>query len=864
VTVSLTAALAQEVAKTDSVPLKQQVAQRAKSYLDTHNVQPVLHDMFARLLERLPSDPLTFMIGFLEQQRQEQDDKDAPERNFAEEPGLGENAIPGFGDQISAEVLPNLRHHYSIVADVLRQDAELYPRLKDLRTSLGVSLPECIKPGIDCPGHELVKVAGAYAGDESCYECFRDLFDPVISALHGGYAADSRHVSDSNPAKISNAKIDPTGRYAVFATLETRRNLTGLRLPTCCSREERREVERLLTRALTSLDGEGKGDYYPLRYSQSYAPKVGGMAAHQEEQMRRACALFTEPDSRLRLSAGYGRHWPDARGIFVNEAQSLFVWCNEEDHVRFFSRQHNVDVKAMWARVQKAVTDVEKGIEGSGRSWMRSDHLGYIASCPSRLGTGLRVSVSLKIPLLSASVDLPALCRSLQLQSSQEVGSVTYGIVWNITNTDCLGVTEVDIFNCVIEGSQALVQMEQRLENGEPIYNAVPGMGSQAYPGFPVDRCPVRMPDLSRHHSLVAAILKEKPELYGQLRSRTTSRGVGLAPCIKLGMDEQGQANATDPLAGMVACDEECYTTFAELFDAVIERLHFGFSQRSKHPLDTNLSKLSNAQIDPRGANAVSVRVELRRNLSGLRMAPCCEQAERQEAERIITKALHGLGGSWEGDYMPLTWSESYKPKPLGMSAEDQAQLRDEELLFMEPTAPARLSMGLGRHWPDARGIFLANRRDCFAWCNEEDHLCLVVNAQGADLKAAVTRVEEAAAAVEAEACKTGSGFMKDERLGYLTVNPANLGNAFIGTVSLRMPNLGKHAHFSAVCRALEFRASWRAGAWDVSSAASLGMSQVDQITGVIEGCKLLVDLEQKLEKGHSIDDDLRSLGAIK
>jgi len=318
------------------------------------------------------------------------------------------------------------------------------------------------------------------------------------------------------------------------------------------------------------------------------------------------------------------------------------------------------------------------------------------------------------------------------------------------------------------------------------------------------------------------------------------------------------------PFAGIVACDEECYATFAELFDPVIERLHAGFSSTAKHPMDNNPSKFSNAQIDPRGVCASSVRVELRRNLSGLKMPTACEQSERREVERIVTTALNSLGGSWEGEYMPLTWSQSYSAKSSGMSAEDQAQLRDDGLLFMEPTAPARLAMGLGRHWPDARGIFLAKRRDCFAWCNEEDHLCLVVNLQGADLKAAVARAEEAAAAVEAEARKTGSGYVKDDRLGFLTVNPANLGNGCSCSVSLRIPNLGKHKQFSAVCKALEFRASWRAGAWDIACVPSLGVSQVDLITGVIEGCSMLVSLEGKLEQGKSIDEDLRSLSASK
>jgi creatine kinase len=34
-----------------------------------------------------------------------------------------------------------------------------------------------------------------------------------------------------------------------------------------------------------------------------------------------------------------GRHWPDARGIFHNDAANLFVWIGEEDHLRIVSMQ---------------------------------------------------------------------------------------------------------------------------------------------------------------------------------------------------------------------------------------------------------------------------------------------------------------------------------------------------------------------------------------------------------------------------------------------------------------------------------------------------------------------------------------------
>ena len=81
-----------------------------------------------------------------------------------------------------------------------------------------------------------------------------------------------------------------------------------------CSFEERRETERVIVKGLLALEGDLKGDYFPLHGSRSYAPKPNGMTEEKEEQLRKAGNLFQEPDSTLLLSSGCGRHWPDARG----------------------------------------------------------------------------------------------------------------------------------------------------------------------------------------------------------------------------------------------------------------------------------------------------------------------------------------------------------------------------------------------------------------------------------------------------------------------------------------------------------------------------------------------------------------------
>ena len=60
----------------------------------------------------------------------------------------------------------------------------------------------------------MIKTCGIVAGDEESYETFKELFDPIISARHGGYAADAKHPTDLDVEKvIINHKIVIWGHF---------------------------------------------------------------------------------------------------------------------------------------------------------------------------------------------------------------------------------------------------------------------------------------------------------------------------------------------------------------------------------------------------------------------------------------------------------------------------------------------------------------------------------------------------------------------------------------------------------------------------------------------------------------------------
>ena len=83
-----------------------------------------------------------------------------------------------------------------------------------------------------------------------------------------------------------------------------------------------------------------------------------------------------------------GRHWPDGRGIFANDAKNFLVWTNEEDHTRIISMEMGSNIKAVFDRFVMAIGTVETVVKKDGFEFMHNAHLGspLLSTSPSNNG----------------------------------------------------------------------------------------------------------------------------------------------------------------------------------------------------------------------------------------------------------------------------------------------------------------------------------------------------------------------------------------------------------------------------------------------------------------------------------------------
>lgn len=405
-------------------------------------------------------------------------------------PDNGKKVTALFPADNCPDELPSLEGYGNFLSDVLKKHPELYHKLKNKRTKNGVGLAKCIKTGMDNPGHPMIKTVGMVGGDEESFEVFKELFDPVISLRHGGYPADGKHISDLDWNKLSKTRVDPSCdaegncKYVLTSRIRTGRSVRGIKLPPSITFSERRELEKIVTGGLCNLgiydSPHGKidlrGEYFPLHGSRSYQGKPGGMSHAKEEFLRGKGNLFQEPDSTLLLCSGMGRHWPDGRGIFHNKEENFFVWLNEEDHMRIISMQKGDGIKQIFVRFATACNKVQDVLKANGYDFMHNDHLGFILTCPSNLGTGLRAGSMIRLPLFSKRKDFKQIAgkMGLQVRGRRGVDSASEGGIFDISNADRIGKSEIVLVNTFIDGAAQFIKWEQMLEAGKSIDHLVP------------------------------------------------------------------------------------------------------------------------------------------------------------------------------------------------------------------------------------------------------------------------------------------------------------------------------------------------------------------------------------------------------
>ena len=353
------------------------------------------------------------------------------------------------------------------------------------------------------------------------------------------------------------------------------------------------------------------------------------------------------------------------------------------------------------------------------------------------------------------------------------------------------------------------------------------------------------MPDLSAHTSLLAQVLKDDPSIWDTYKDVATSGGITFAKCIKPGLE-----NFYGDGVGLIAGDEECYTTFGPAFDAVIAKRHGGYAADAVHKTGMDVEAIADAKLSEK--YVLSVRLRTGRNLSGVNFPGATDVNAKQLVESAVVPALLAAG---DGEYSPLMGSETYEPMPAGMGAAQEDRLRDDGLLFEEPDSAYAVSCGIEQDWPNGRGVFVNVAKTFMVWVNEHDHARVFSMTPGADVKGAFKTLFEGLSKMQAGVRAAGFEFAYSEHLGYISASPSNLGTCLRAAVMMNIPKFGAHADFNATLAKLGLvGVAGPGGKFEITTKQALGASEVEVANTLIVGVGQVIATEMALEGGLPLE----------
>ncbi|XP_022076800.2 zgc:172076 [Acanthochromis polyacanthus] len=331
----------------------------------------------------------------------------------------------------------------------------MYRRQFNRCTQSGVIFDDVIRPGLEEPGEWSGPVTvGCVAGDAQSYILFCDFFDRVIEAYHEHKITSQTPESDFNYDNLKGGD-DLDKSFAVRCEISVVRGVEDFCFPTHCSRGERRQLLKLARRALQQLEEEElPGQLFLLE------------ELNQEQQRN----LNLNPPSSSQLRIGVARDWPDARAVWVSKDGTLMVWVNMEDHLRLVSTRDDANVAEAFKCICTNLQKLEQYYKQLRHQFIWKQQLGWVTSSPADVGTGLKISVHLKLQHLPKHKRLQDILKRLRVHMDKTESPVLY----RVSNVATFGQSEVALTQLVVDGVKLLIAMESRLKVNGDIDELVP------------------------------------------------------------------------------------------------------------------------------------------------------------------------------------------------------------------------------------------------------------------------------------------------------------------------------------------------------------------------------------------------------
>lgn len=154
------------------------------------------------------------------------------------------------------------------------------------------------------------------------------------------------------------------------------------------------------------------------------------------------------------------------RAIVLNERETISIMVNEEDHLRIQCFCSGLELEQAWKEANRLDDLLEQKLHFSFH-----ESKGFLTSCPTNVGTGMRASVMVHLPALVMTKQLGMVFNNvtkfgLTVRGLYGEGTEAFGNLFQISNQITLGQREEEIIDNLYRITKQVIEQERMVRHG--------------------------------------------------------------------------------------------------------------------------------------------------------------------------------------------------------------------------------------------------------------------------------------------------------------------------------------------------------------------------------------------------------------
>ena len=149
--------------------------------------------------------------------------------------------------------------------------------------------------------------------------------------------------------------------------------------------------------------------------------------------------------------------------VIIKPNETISIMINEEDHIRIQTVFPGLQLKQAYDLASKVDDILEENLD-----FAFNEKIGYLTSCPTNVGTGLRASLMMHLPLLTQTEQISRIFSTISqlglvVRGLFGEGTQAKGNLYQISNQITLGKSEEDIIENLIGVAQQVIKNERKM-----------------------------------------------------------------------------------------------------------------------------------------------------------------------------------------------------------------------------------------------------------------------------------------------------------------------------------------------------------------------------------------------------------------